>query len=311
MPEQPPAGRAGRVVVVGSLNTDLTVTTARHPHPGETLLADAVRRSGGGKGANQAVAAARAGGAATAMVGAVGTDAEGDALAAALERDGVDTTALARLDGEPSGLAVITVDAGGENTILVVAGANAALTVDDAACAVVATADVVLAQLEVPQDVVAGAAAARRPGALLVLNAAPSAPLVPALAEQVDLLIVNEHEAADLAGGADRSLDDLVGTLLETVPAVLVTLGAAGSRLQRRCGEPLVVPAPVVRAVDAVGAGDTYCGVLCAALAAGLDDATAMRRASAAAALAVQRPGAQDAVPTTAEVEAALADADR
>lgn len=313
MADHPSAGpgRPGRVVVVGSLNTDLTVTTARHPRPGETLLADSVRRSGGGKGANQAVAAARAGGASTAMVGAVGTDAEGAALARALERDGIDTGALAHLDGEPSGLAVITVDADGENTILVVAGANAALTLDDGAGAVVAGADVVLAQLEVPQAVVAEAGRARRPGALLVLNAAPSAPLAPELADQVDLLIVNEHEAADLAGRpvpADGdALDRVVALLLDVVPAVLVTLGAAGSRLQRRGAGPLTVASARVRAVDAVGAGDTYCGVLAAALAAGLDDESAMWRASAAAALAVQRPGAQDAVPTADEVEAALA----
>ena len=178
-----------------------------------------------------------------------------------------------------------------------------------------ASADVVLAQLEVPQAVVAEAARARRPGATFVLNAAPSAPLTPELAGQVDLLVVNEHEAADLSGRpapADAAaLDEVVNELLALVPAVLVTLGAAGSRLQRRGGEALVVAAPAVRAVDAVGAGDTYCGVLCAALAAGLDDATAMRRASVAAALAVQHPGAQDAVPTAAEVEDALTAAAR
>jgi ribokinase len=298
------AGAAGRVVVVGSLNADLTLTTERLPGAGETLLAGSLRRTAGGKGANQAVAAARAGGAPTAMVGAVGADAEGESLVAGLVAAGVDTTAVARLADHPTGMAVITVDASGENTIVVAAGANEGVSLDDAARRIVGDADVVLAQLEVPQPVLVAAASARRPGALLVLNAAPSAPLLPELTAQVDVLVVNEHEAADLGGTSD--LDAAVASLLHAVPAVLVTLGAAGSRLHRRgSGAPVEVAAPRVTAVDAVAAGDTYCGVLAARLAAGTDDVTAMRAASAAASLAVQRAGAQESVPTADETEAA------
>ena len=157
----------GRVVVVGSVNMDVAVRTARLPKPGETLLAESIQRSGGGKGANQAVAAARAGGAATAMVGAVGTDADGDALLADLSRDGIDVSGIRRLGDHPTGVALITIDAGAENTIIVAAGANAAVALSDADRAALGTADVVLAQLEIPQRLVADAAAARRAGAAL------------------------------------------------------------------------------------------------------------------------------------------------
>ena len=169
----------GRVVVVGSVNMDVAVRTARLPKRGETLLAESIQRSGGGKGANQAVAAARAGGAATAMVGAVGTDADGDALLADLSRDGIDVSGIRRLGDHPTGVALITIDADAENTIIVAAGANAAVALSAADRAALGTADVVLAQLEVPQGLVADAAAARREGALFVLNAAPAAPLLP------------------------------------------------------------------------------------------------------------------------------------
>ncbi|HEU5000303.1 MAG TPA: ribokinase [Lapillicoccus sp.] len=290
-----------RVVVVGSINMDLAVRTARLPKPGETLLAESVVRSGGGKGANQAVAAARAGGAVTAMVGAVGTDGDGESLLAALTRDGIDVSGVRRLDGYPTGVALITIDAEAENTIVVAAGANGAVELTDADRKTIRAADVVLAQLEIPQAAVAAAAAARRPGARFVLNAAPAAPLEPALVEQVDVLLVNEHEAVELAQLAD--LDAALRRLLDDAPTVLVTLGADGARLLTRDGGDVGVTAPRVTATDTVAAGDTFCGVFAAAVAAGLDERVSLERACAAASLAVQRSGAQASVPTVDEVD--------
>ena len=286
---------SGRVVVVGSINLDVAVTVDRLPAPGETLLGGTVRRSGGGKGANQAVAAARAGGAQTVMVGAVGDDSDGADLRARLEADGIDCTSLA-VSGSPTGVALISVDASGENTIVVASGANDDVRLDERSRAVVGAADVVLAQLEIPQLVLLDAARHRRPGSRLVLNAAPYAALDPALVAEVDVLVVNEHEALGLTGV--HALDEAVEQLLREVPVVIVTLGAAGARLARRGAGDVTVPAPRAVAVDTTGAGDTFCGVLGAALARGDDDLTAVRLASAAASLAVERPGAQDAVPT-------------
>jgi ribokinase len=300
-------GTAGTVVVVGSINMDLSVSVDRLPRAGETLLGGTLRRSGGGKGANQAVAAARAGGARTAMVGKVGADPEGDALRDALESDGIDCAALETSLAELTGLALITVDGAGENTIVVAAGANDEVTVDEPTASVVAQADVVLAQLEIPQQAVLAAARARRAGALFVLNAAPYAAVDPLLLDEVDLLVVNEHEALGLTGV--DSVDAATACLLERVPAVLVTLGAAGAMLTRRGATPLRVPASPVEVVDTTGAGDTFCGVLGAALARGDDDLTALQLASAAASLAVQHPGAQDAVPNVAQTRQRARDA--
>ncbi|HEY6743598.1 MAG TPA: ribokinase [Lapillicoccus sp.] len=291
----------GRVVVVGSVNMDVAVRTARLPRPGETLLADTIQRSGGGKGANQAVAAARAGGADTAMVGAVGTDGDGAALLADLRGDGIDVTGIRRLDEHPTGVALITIDADAENTIIVAAGANAAVELTDADRTAIGGADVVLAQLEIPQRVVANAASARADGARFVLNAAPAAPLIPELAEQVDVLVVNEHEAVELAQLGD--VDAAIRRLLADVPTVLVTLGADGARLVDRNGTDVRVESPRVTATDTVAAGDTFCGVYAASLAQGLDERACLERACAAASLAVQRAGAQASVPTAPEVD--------
>jgi ribokinase len=291
----------GRVVVVGSVNMDVAVRTARLPKPGETLLAESIQRSGGGKGANQAVGAARAGGADTAMVGAVGTDGDGDTLLADLRRDGIDVTGLRRVEDHPTGVALITIDSDAENTIVVAAGANAAVRLSDADREAIGAADVLLAQLEIPQRIVADAASARRDGARFVLNAAPAAALIPELRAQVDVLVVNEHEAVELAHLAD--VDDAVRRLLDDVPAVLVTLGADGARLVTRDGRDVRVASPRVTATDTVAAGDTFCGVYAASLAQGLDERTCLERACAAASLAVQRAGAQASVPTATEVD--------
>lgn len=301
-----PAGgvpAAGRVVVVGSANVDLVVPVERHPHGGETVLGGTLTRSPGGKGANQAVAAARAGGAATSMVGALGRDDAADLLLASLTGAGVDVGAVARLD-VPSGTALITVDAAGENAIVVAPGANGHVRVDDAARERLARADVVLAQLEVPVEAVLAAARVRPAGAPLVLNAAPSRALPDEVWAAVDVLVVNEHEARDLAPGAA----DPGAALLDRVPAVVVTLGGAGATVLRRGRPPEAVPGMRVEVVDTTGAGDTFCGVLAAGLARGADLADAARTATVAAALAVTRRGAQDAVPTAQEVRATAPD---
>ncbi|KZM33667.1 ribokinase [Oerskovia enterophila] len=306
------AVRRGRVVVVGSANVDLVVDVPRHPGGGETILGGDLRRSPGGKGANQAVAAARAGGADTSFVGALGRDESGELLLASLDRAGVRTDLVERVEA-PTGTALITVSPDGENAIVVAPGANSHVRIGAAQADRLAAADVVLAQLEIPLDVVLAAAAARRPGAVLALNAAPSRDLPDEMWAALDLLVVNEHEALDLAGGpadpADPAgtaspdpVERLATILLERVPAVVVTLGGAGCLVAQRGAAPVRVPAPRVDAVDTTGAGDTFCGVLAAALAGGSTLVDAARTASFAGALAVTRPGAQDAVPTADEV---------
>lgn len=289
------------VVVIGSLNADLSVAVDRLPTPGETLLGGDVRRGRGGKGANQAVAASRAGGVHTAMIGAVGADETGQWLRDGLVADGIDVSCL-EISDRPTGTALITLERGGENTIVVAPGANFDVTIDATAAAMIGRADVVLAQLEVPQVVLAQGARARRKGALFVLNAAPAAHLDAALASQVDLLVVNESEAR-LLGGNDE-VEAALANLVRRFGAVVLTMGARGARYMARDAS-IDCPALRVQSVDAVGAGDTFCGVLAASLAANPDDVhAALRRATIAAGLAVTRPGAQDAIPTSAEVDA-------
>ncbi|GAA4701854.1 ribokinase [Promicromonospora umidemergens] len=314
------AGRdpaVGRVVVVGSANVDLVVDVPRHPAGGETILGGDLRRSPGGKGANQAVGAARAGGAGTTFVGALGQDESAELLLASLVGAGVRTDIVERV-GSPTGTALITVSPDGENAIVVAPGANSHVHIGGAQKDRIIAADVVLAQLEIPLDAVVAAARARRDGALFVLNAAPSRELPDELWQQLDVLVVNEHEAADLVAGLPSAADDsgtadaatpeaLAAALLRRVRAVVVTLGGQGSLVARRGVPTMHVLAAQVTAVDTTGAGDTYCGVLAAALARGADLVDAARLAGAAGALAVTRPGAQDAVPEAADV-AALAE---
>jgi ribokinase len=298
--------RRGNVVVVGSANVDLVVDVPRHPGGGETILGGDLRRSPGGKGANQAVAAARAGGADTSFVGALGHDESGELLLASLDGAGVRTDLVEHVEA-PTGTALITVSPDGENAIVVAPGANSHVRIGTAQAERLGAADVVLAQLEIPLDVVLAAAAVRRPGAVLALNAAPSRDLPDEMWAVLDLLVVNEHEALDLAGAAgaaaaDDTVERLAAILLERVPAVVVTLGGAGCLVAQRGADPVRVAAPRVDAVDTTGAGDTFCGVLAAALAGGSTLVDAARTASFAGALAVTRPGAQDAVPTADEV---------
>ena len=295
------------VVVLGSANLDIVVPVPHHPATGETVLGGHHDRIPGGKGANQAVAAARLG-ARVAMVGRVGSDDAGGTLRTALQEAGVDCRYLA-VDGlAPSGLALIGVDGGGDNTIIVSPGANGRVGPDDvvAAASLLASAAVTLVQLEVPAMAVEAAVAAS--GGKVVLNPAPASLLSGALLERVDVLVPNRIELAQLAGSAEASglaaVEEMARGL--PVPTVVVTLGADGALLVAG-GDAVVLPAPPVEVVDTTGAGDAFCGAIAEALARGvaIDEATA--RAVHAGSLATTRRGAQPSLPTGAQVNASLA----
>ncbi|BCJ30102.1 ribokinase [Actinocatenispora sera] len=291
------------VVVLGSANMDLVVTTDRLPGRGETIAGGTFRQVPGGKGANQAIAAARAGGTVR-FAGAVGDDDLGRRIVAALASAGVDTTAVGRA-GVPTGTAHITVAAGGDNTIVVVPGANGTLTdLLPAHAYAIATADTLLLQLELPLPVVQAAAThAHALGVRTILTPAPARPLSDDLLAAVDLLVPNEHEATLIAGVDDPYR---AAQLLAKHCDVLLTLGERGAVHVTADAEPVAVPAFPVTAVDTTAAGDTFVGVLAVALAAGAAMPDAMRRASAAAALSVQQPGASDSAPTAARIDAFL-----
>ncbi|MFD5315296.1 ribokinase [Streptomyces sp. NPDC127098] len=300
------------VHVVGSLNADQLLELTTFPERGETVLSAGMRVTAGGKGGNQAVAAARAG-ARTGMVGATGADAHGDLVRRALAEAGVATAAV-RTDPEaPTGLAVVLLEPGGGNRIIVAPGANATLTGRDveAGLAAVAPGDVVLLQLEIPPAVVSAAGRlARARGATVVLNAAPAPTDARHLdPDDLDVLIVNAHEAravADLFGVAERAPEEQVAALARALNLLVVcTVGARGAYAAPAGGrEPVLhVPAVPVTAVDTTAAGDTFTGYLAAALADGSDDLpTALRRAAAAAALTVTRHGAMTSIPSLSEV---------
>ena len=295
------------VVVLGSANLDIVVPVPHHPAIGETVLGGHHDRIPGGKGANQAVAAARLG-ARVAMVGRVGSDDAGKTLRRALQDAGVGCKHLA-VDGQtPSGLALIGVDEDGDNTIIVSPGANNRVGPDDVAAAapLLASAAVTLVQLEVPAMAVEAAVAAAV--GKVVLNPAPASLLSAALLEQVDVLVPNRIELAQLTGSAEA--DDLAAVEEMArglpVPTVVVTLGAGGAILVSG-GDAVVLPAPPVEVVDTTGAGDAFCGAIAEALARGvaIDEATA--RAVHAGSLATTRQGAQPSLPTEAQVDASLA----
>jgi ribokinase len=301
-------------VVLGSANLDLVYRVERIPSPGETVLAGGSAAVPGGKGNNQAVAAARAGAEVTFVV-ALGADAAGDRLVAEAAAAGI--TLLARRVTEPTGTAVITVDDGGENAIVVDSGANRQLTdLEAAESAAVAAADVLVLQLETPMEtVVAAARTARDASTVVVLNAAPIRPLPEELLSCLDVLIVNEHEGAHLAARACSFLPagagetELVSALSSLGPAVILTLGSRGAMVCVPGELPVHVPGRRVAAVDTTGAGDTFCGALAAELdrsAAGAFDLGDLVRAAefatAAAAISVQRPGAVPSIPTLEEI---------
>lgn len=294
------------VVVVGSLNLDMVVRAPRHPRPGETVLGHHHTEYPGGKGANQAVAAARLG-ARTAMLGRVGEDAAADRLRTSLAEAGVDVTSVRATPGVPTGAAFITVDDVGENTIVVSPGANAQLSSADVEghSDLLASAHVCLLQLEVADEVVAQAV--RTTGGRVVLNPAPARALTTEVLAAVDVLVPNESELALLAGRNQppSDLDELAGLARSlTVPTVVITLGARGA-LVVTDDHVDHLPAPEVDVVDTTAAGDTFCGALAAALVRGDDVVSAARWAVTAAALSVQREGAQPSIPNLDEMEEA------
>jgi ribokinase len=300
-----------RVAVVGSINTDLVVYTPRLPRPGETALGGDLHRFGGGKGANQAVAAARLGGTVR-MIGRVGEDDFGRVATASLARYGVGVDGVASTPGAPSGVAMIVVDEQGENLIALAPGANGRVAATDVDRAWPATGgcSVLLLQLEVPLEADLRAAELGRGARMIViLNPAPApeTPLPPELLGALDVIVPNEVEAAALTGLAvdDPASAERAGrALLEMGPrAAIVTLGARGACLVTREGAEQIPSLPVT-AVDTTGAGDAFCGGLAFALARGDGLSRAAHYAAHVAALSVTRRGAQESMPTADEVAA-------
>lgn len=300
------------IVVVGSSNTDMIIKLDRIPKPGETRLGGEFATAAGGKGANQAVAAARAGGAVT-FVARVGQDMFGERAVAGLIQNGVNVDHV-QFDKCPSGVALIFVGEDGENSIAVGSGANAKLSPVDVrrAKSAFAAADVVMMQLETPLDTVQAAAdLASASGALVILNPAPAQPLPDRLLKQISILTPNETEAELLTGIAvdddascGRAADVLLGKGVKTV---VFTLGARGAFVASSTSKQLV-PGFKVEQVDTTAAGDAFNGALAVALAEGQPMLDAVRFANAAGALSVTRLGAQPSAPSRKEIEALLVD---
>jgi len=300
------AGDPGTVLVVGSVNADLVVGVERRPGAGETVLGSELATFPGGKGANQAVAAARLG-ASVAFLGRVGTDSFGGFLRETLQREGVGVSQL-RAEPGASGVALITVDPAGDNAIIVAPGANARLTpagVREAAALFEASA-VVTAQLEIPLEaVMAAAALAARAGARFILNVSPARQAGDQLLAAADPLVVNEHEAAFLAGTGERDAPERQARALLALGArsVVITLGAGGAYAADASGAALV-PSPAVTVVDTTGAGDAFAGALAWRLSLGDPLRAATAFAARVGAAAVTGRGAQGSYPTLDQVPA-------
>lgn len=298
-----------KILVIGSSNTDMVVRAGRLPRPGETVLGGTFFMNPGGKGANQAVAAARLGGQ-VAFVCKTGDDLFGSEARRLFREEGIDTSHLLTDPSAPSGVALITVDRQAENCIVVAPGANANLTPDDLrrAASAFEQADIVLLQLEIPMETVEQAAlTACATGKRVVLNPAPATAIPARLLAALDLITPNETEAEAITGIriADRRTADEAARRLAATGAkqVVITLGAQGA-LVYEAGQSRIVEGYPVRAVDTTAAGDVFNGALVVALAEGKPLAEAARFACKAAAISVTRPGAQGSLPTRAEVEA-------
>ena len=282
------------VVVVGSANLDLVATTPRHPLPGETLIGSDFHQYPGGKGLNQAVAAARAG-AQTTFICAVGDDDAGRFLHSIASGEGLNLAGVHVSPNQPTGRALIVVDDGGENSIIVVPGSNASCP----PATTIGPSDVLLAQLEVPISTVSDSfMAARQAGAMTILNPAPAAELSPELMSLCDIVIPNEHEIK-LLGGVSRLQESGVET-------IIVTKGATGIDIHHQ-GMTQRLPSFRVTPLDTTGAGDAFCGSLAASLAAGHDLEDACLRALAGGALATTTHGAVPSLPFQDQIEAVIA----
>lgn len=299
--------RKANIAVVGSINMDLVVQTDRRPAVGETVMGKRFATVPGGKGANQAVAASRLG-AEAALIGCVGDDLYGNTLLEHLRNEGIDTSHLAAVADQSTGVAVIQVDRDGDNSIIVVGGANHAVTRETVWSAeeVIRGADVLLVQLEIPLEAVEAALdIARSSGVTTVLNPAPARALPSALLEKVQILTPNETEAALLSGRASGGqIPELYAAVKRCLPHgnVILTCGSQGAYFES-AGELKHVPAHRVEAVDTTAAGDCFNAAVAVALGEGKGLEDAVRFASRAAAISVTRFGAQPSLPVREEVE--------
>ena len=297
----------GRVFVAGSINMDVVATAERHPRIGETVAGEAVLYFPGGKGANQAVAAAKLG-ASTVLIGRLGRDAFGDELKAFLAAQGIDLSFVQQTPDAHTGTAIITV-ANADNTIVVIPGANALVSVADVETPVLAKGDIAVSQFEIPLPTIAAFfKRARAAGATTILNPAPALEFAPELLDLVDILILNETELGLLAKTELRDTDeptrfvDAARSLQAGHDKIIcVTLGKRGV-LALAGDEPLIIPGRAVSAVDTTGAGDCFVGAVAAQLADGKAIHDALNYANAAASICVQRMGAAPSMPTAAEV---------
>ncbi len=296
----------GRVVVVGSINTDLVARVGQLPRPGETLLGSTFTVVGGGKGANAAVAAARLG-ATVAVVGCLGTDDFGQARLADLQYEGIDTALIQQSAAASSGVALILVDDAGENSIVVISGTNALVTEAMVADLHFKSDDLLLTQLELPlSTVIAALQRAHDAGITTILNAAPYDAAIVSALPLVDLLVLNEIEGADLLGWERITVENAAAAISAIqqhgVGAVALTLGSQGAAVGQ--GERYQhLTAPKVTVVDTTAAGDAFTGALAAGLAEGTDLFTAAERAVLVGSLTVTKAGAQPALPTSAAIE--------
>ena len=304
----------GRVFVAGSINMDVVATAGRHPHIGETVAGKEVLYFPGGKGANEAVSAAKLG-APTTLIGRLGADAFGEQLRTFLAAQGVDLNFVKDTPGTHTGTAIITL-ADADNTIVVVPGANAMLEADDVAAAALTEDDIAVSQFEIPLPAItAFFQRARAAGALTILNPAPAMACSAELLDLVDILVLNETELGVLTGKEFSGADDparfieaarSLGSSGAEDKIVCVTLGSRGV-LALIDGDPLMIPGRKVKAVDTTGAGDCFVGALAAQLANGNTIPYALGYANAAASICVQRMGAAPSMPTAAEVNEVLA----
>ncbi len=267
------SARSASVVVVGSLNADHVLDVERRPRAGETVTNGVLRTYPGGKGANQAVAAARAG-ACVSMIGKIGRDAIGEQQLRGLRQNGVETETVLFTEEAATGYAAILVTPDGQNSIAVAAGANQLLQPDDLqrVADVISGATVLVMQLELNQETIERAAELADPSTLLIVNCAPYRPLSPRLLSRIDVLVANEHEAGEMIGSSIVTLSDAAGAVCEIAERgpthVVLTLGEQGAVFGSSCGSEHVI-APTVHAVDTTGAGDAFVGVVAARLASG------------------------------------------
>lgn len=299
-----------KIVVIGSCNTDMVISMDHLPLPGETLIGGEFFMNSGGKGANQAVAAARLGGNVS-FIAKVGNDPFGKRALEQYRAEGIDVKHILTDPEQPSGVALIMVDAQGENSIAVASGANAHLTTKDInnAKEILSRADIVLMQLETPINTVEHAAnVAKRSGAKVILNPAPAQPLPESLLQNLYILIANETEAEFISGTQITDMDSVAraADILcdKGVEKVVITLGSRGAFVKER-GNYHQIPGLKVKAVDATAAGDTFCGALCVALAEGKNLTEAVTFANRCAAVTVTRMGAQSSLPYRSEIEEA------